>query len=53
MGIPVMRGTVTRYDPDMCPVIYAGGTVFSAAFRNNGDKGASGRGISLQTYVYK
>ncbi len=43
MGSPVMRGTVTRYDPDMCPVIYAGGTVFSAAFKGDAEKGASGK----------
>ena len=42
-GVPVMRGTVTRYDPDMCSVIYAGGVVFNAALKTDLEKGATGK----------
>ena len=42
-GVPVMRGTVTRYDPDMCSVIYAGGVVFNAALKTDIEKGATGK----------
>jgi len=42
-GVPIMRGTPTIYDPDLCTVIYAGGVVYSAAYRANADTGVDGK----------
>ena len=41
-GLDVVRGAVVRYDPDLCSVIYAGGTIFHVAFAPDGDAGARG-----------
>lgn len=43
MGVPVMRGAVTRYDPNMCAVIYAGGNVYNGSFKTSEGKAASGK----------
>jgi outer membrane protein assembly factor BamB len=42
-GVPVMRGAPAMYDPDRCTVIYAGGVVYSAAYRVNTGKGVDGK----------
>lgn len=41
--LPGVRGAPIQYDPDLCPVIYAGGIVYNVAYKPDAEKGVTGR----------
>jgi len=40
--LPAVRGAPIQYDPDACPVIWAGGVVYNVAFKADGERGVTG-----------